>query len=63
MSRVGLIAASACALLLQNVPALAGIPYKIVTAHRGRIELQSVVGEGTEFTVRLPLAGPTGRRT
>src|SRR6185436_13326599 len=32
MSRVGLIAASACALLLQNVPALAGIPYKIVTA-------------------------------
>ena len=39
------------------------VAYKIVTAHRGRIEIQSIVGQGTEFTVRLPLAGPAGRRT
>jgi two-component system, NtrC family, sensor kinase len=38
------------------------VAYKIVTAHRGRIEIQSTVGQGTEFTVRLPLSGPAGRR-
>jgi len=37
------------------------VAYKIVTAHRGRIEIQSVPGQGTEFTVRLPLEGQRGR--
>jgi signal transduction histidine kinase len=27
----------------------------IVDAHKGRIEVQSQVGEGTTFTVKLPL--------
>ena len=34
------------------------VAYKIVTAHRGRIEIKSVPGQGTEFTVRVPLDGP-----
>lgn len=33
------------------------IAHQIVTAHGGRIEVASVVGEGTTFTVRLPLLG------
>jgi signal transduction histidine kinase len=37
------------------------VAYKIVAAHGGRIEVQSRIGEGTEFTVRIPLTGP--RRT
>jgi two-component system, NtrC family, sensor kinase len=36
--------------------------YKIVTAHRGKIEISSVVGQGTEFVVRIPLDGPRGRK-
>ncbi len=36
--------------------------YKIVTAHRGKIEISSVVGQGTEFIVRIPLDGPGGRK-
>jgi PAS domain S-box-containing protein len=38
------------------------VAYKIVTAHRGKIEISSVVGQGTEFAVRLPLGGPAERR-
>jgi PAS domain S-box-containing protein len=34
------------------------VAYKIVTAHGGKIEVKSKVGEGTEFSVRLPLSGP-----
>jgi PAS domain S-box-containing protein len=34
------------------------VAYKIVNAHRGKIEISSVVGQGTEFTVRIPLGGP-----
>ncbi len=33
----------------------------IITAHKGSIELHSKVGEGTEITLRLPLAAPPGR--
>lgn len=33
------------------------VAYKIVTAHRGRIEVESEVGKGTVFTVRIPLEG------
>jgi two-component system NtrC family sensor kinase len=34
------------------------VAYKIVTMHGGKIEVKSKVGEGTEFSVRLPLSGP-----
>src|SRR5579862_3933270 len=34
------------------------VAYKIITAHRGRIDVVSEVGKGTEFTVRVPLEGP-----
>jgi two-component system, NtrC family, sensor kinase len=37
------------------------VAYKIVTAHRGKIDIDSVVGQGTEFIVRLPLDGPRAR--
>jgi PAS domain S-box-containing protein len=33
------------------------VAYKIIAAHRGRIDVQSVVGQGTEFIVRVPLEG------
>jgi signal transduction histidine kinase len=33
----------------------------IVDAHKGRIEVQSVVGQGTTFTVHLPRASQDGR--
>jgi PAS domain S-box-containing protein len=39
------------------------VAYKIVTAHRGRIEIQSVVGKGAEFVVRIPLGGPKVGKT
>ena len=38
------------------------VAYKIVTAHRGRIEIKSVPGQGTEFTVRVPLEGPRDQK-
>jgi PAS domain S-box-containing protein len=38
------------------------VAYKIVTAHRGRIEIKSVLGQGTEFTVRVPLDGPQEKK-
>ncbi len=34
------------------------VAYKIVSGHGGRIDVKSAAGEGTEFTVRLPLATP-----
>jgi two-component system NtrC family sensor kinase len=34
------------------------LSYGIVTKHGGKIEVSSVVGQGTTFTVRLPLAPP-----
>jgi PAS domain S-box-containing protein len=37
------------------------VAYKIVAAHRGRIDVQSVVDQGTEFTVRVPLEGPRSK--
>ncbi|HVR83978.1 MAG TPA: PAS domain S-box protein, partial [Planctomycetota bacterium] len=37
------------------------VAYKIITAHRGKIEVASEVGKGTEFTVRVPLEGPQYR--
>ncbi len=33
------------------------VAYKIVTAHRGRIDVESEPGKGTTFTVRIPLEG------
>jgi signal transduction histidine kinase len=33
------------------------ISYAIVQAHKGSIEVNSQVGQGTTFTVRLPLHG------
>ena len=32
------------------------VVYRIVTKHRGDIKVQSVLGEGTRFTLRLPVA-------
>jgi len=37
------------------------VAYKIITAHRGKIDVVSEVGKGTEFTVRIPLEGPHHR--
>ena len=34
------------------------IAKEIVTAHGGNIIAESIVGMGSKFTVRLPLAGP-----
>jgi signal transduction histidine kinase len=36
------------------------VAYKIVVAHGGSIGVDSKLGAGTEFQVRLPLAGPRG---
>ena len=32
---------------------------KIVNSHRGTIDARSTPGEGTEFSIRLPMALPT----
>jgi PAS domain S-box-containing protein len=34
------------------------IAYKIIEKHGGKIEVQSQVGRGTEFTITLPVSGP-----
>lgn len=39
------------------------VAYKIAQAHGGRIDVRSKVGEGTEFTLVLPMAGPGPHRT
>src|SRR5262247_2705817 len=46
MSKIRLVAAAACALLVQQVPAQAGMPYKIVTADQ----------RGTYFAIGNDLA-------
>jgi two-component system NtrC family sensor kinase len=33
------------------------IAYKIIEKHGGKIEVQSQVGRGTEFTITLPVSG------
>jgi signal transduction histidine kinase len=38
------------------------VAYKIALAHGGRIDVHSKVGEGTEFSLVLPMAGPGGGR-
>ena len=37
------------------------VSYGIIEAHGGDIEVKSVVGEGTTFTVSLPLVPPAAR--
>lgn len=36
------------------------IAYGIITQHRGHIDVESAVGTGTTFTIRLPAAEPAG---
>ncbi len=38
------------------------IVYKIVTAHRGKVDVTSELGRGSTFTVTLPVAGPAESR-
>lgn len=38
------------------------VSYGIVSRHRGRIDVQSEMGEGTTFTIRLPNDQPLNRR-
>ncbi|MEG2962408.1 MAG: ATP-binding protein, partial [Janthinobacterium sp.] len=37
------------------------LSYGIVNKHGGRIEVASEVGQGTRFTVHLPVSPPTAR--
>ncbi|MFK7818670.1 MAG: sensor histidine kinase [Planctomycetaceae bacterium] len=39
------------------------VSYGIVEKHNGQISVDSVVGEGTTFTVRLPISGPTDQNS
>jgi len=39
------------------------VAYKIIQAHGGRIDVASKPGEGTEFTLRVPVAGPAQNAT
>src|SRR6266436_4901905 len=34
---------------------------EVIEAHQGRIRVESTVGEGTTFTIKLPLAGAAPR--
>ena len=36
------------------------IAYGIIKMHRGKIEVQSILGEGTKFVIQLPLSAPSG---
>ncbi len=38
------------------------VVHGIVNAHSGEIDVESVVGEGSKFTVQLPVSAPTGQR-
>lgn len=38
------------------------LAYNIVLAHEGRIDVKSVVGEGTTFRIELPVAGPSAAK-
>jgi len=35
---------------------------EVIEAHQGRIRVESAVGQGTTFTLKLPLLGSTGER-
>jgi signal transduction histidine kinase len=39
------------------------VVHGIVTAHGGSIDVESQVGQGTRFEIRLPLSGPEGTQT
>jgi two-component system NtrC family sensor kinase len=34
------------------------IAYSVITEHRGTVQVESEVGQGTMFTIRLPIEGP-----
>jgi PAS domain S-box-containing protein len=36
------------------------VVYKVIQAHLGKVEVQSELGKGTEFIIRLPIDGPGG---
>ena len=35
---------------------------EVIEAHHGRIRVESAIGQGTTFTLKLPLAGRSGER-